>query len=175
MVNSIIQLPTLQDDLVIMRPLTQNDFSELWKLSSNPEVWAQHPAKERAKVEGFTKFFEASLHTRSSYAIRNKQGEMVGMSSYYEYDDYHNMVSIGFTFFGLEYWGKGYNPHVKQLMIDYAFDQLKVEHVIFHVDENNIRSQSALDKLGIKKINDIHTIKRDHTETHNVLFMKSKC
>jgi RimJ/RimL family protein N-acetyltransferase len=175
MVNSIIKLPTLQDEKVIMTPLKQEDFNDLWELSSHIEVWEQHPAKERATIEGFTDFFNDSLHARSSYAIRNQNGEMVGMSSYYEYDDYHSFISIGFTFFGVNFWGKGYNPHVKKLMIDYAFDGIEVNHVIFHVDENNFRSQNALDKMGIKKINDVHTIKRGDVERHNLLFMKSKC
>lgn len=174
MINSKFDIRKTEDELVVLTPLQINDFDELWALASNPQVWEQHPAKERAILEGFKAFFNDSLQLRSSYAIRNKNGVMVGMSSYYEYDDYHKMVSIGFTFFGVDFWGKGYNPHVKNLMINYAFDELGVDHVLFHVDENNFRSQHALDKMGIKKINDVHTIKKGDLERHNLLFMKSR-
>ena len=174
MVNSKIHLGPLFDEMVILHPLKQEDFNDLWLLASNTKVWEQHPAKERATLEGFTQFFNDSLLERSSYAIRDHQGNMIGMSSFYEFDDYHKMVSVGYTFFGIEFWGKGYNPHVKNLMINYAFDELGVDHVLFHVDENNFRSQHALDKMGIKKINDVHTIKKGDLERHNLLFMKSR-
>jgi RimJ/RimL family protein N-acetyltransferase len=174
MVNSKIHLVPLYDELVILHPLRPKDFNDLWILASNIKVWEQHPARERATPEGFKQFFNESLLQRSSYAIRDHQGNMAGMSSYYEHDDYHKMISVGYTFFGIEFWGKGYNPHVKNLMINYAFDELGVDHVLFHVDENNFRSQHALDKMGIKKINDIHTIKKGDMERHNLLFMKSR-
>ena len=174
MIQSKFELSEIQDDLVVLSPLSYEDFDELWMLSNNIEVWAQHPAKERATIEGFTSFFNESLSQRSSYAIRDRYKTMVGMSSYYEYDNYHNMISIGYTFFGIDFWGKGYNPHVKKLMIDYAFDKFGVDHIIFHVDENNFRSQNALDKMGIKKINDVHTVRRGDVECHNLLFMTSR-
>ena len=174
MVNSKIQLPVLQDDVVKLQPLIREDFNDLLELACDPRVWEQHPAKERASSAGFTKFFNESLTERSSYVIRDQNDNVIGMTSFYEYDDYHKMISIGFTFLGYDFWGKGYNDHVKKLMIQFAFNTLEVDHVLFHVDENNLRSQHALDKLGIKKINDVHTVKRGAEERHNLLFMISR-
>ena len=45
-----------------------------------------------------------------------------------------------------EYWGGIYNQSFKSLLISYAFQHF--EYITFHVDQNNLRSQKAVTKLG---------------------------
>jgi RimJ/RimL family protein N-acetyltransferase len=95
------------------------------------------------------------------------------MSSFYDYDDYHDIIVIGYTFIARAYWGLGINGRVKTMMMEYAFDKLGVKHVLFHVDENNIRSQKALEKIGIKKSNHDLWVKDHENDRHNLVFVKS--
>ncbi|WP_083862147.1 GNAT family N-acetyltransferase [Flavobacterium sp. B17] len=53
---------------------------------------------------------------------------------------------IGYTFYGTKFWGKGINPQIKKLMLDYIFQF--VDTVYFHVGKDNIRSRIAMEKLG---------------------------
>jgi RimJ/RimL family protein N-acetyltransferase len=63
-----------------------------------------------------------------------------------DYDASARVVQIGYTFFGRNYWGKGYNPATKRLMLDYAFQF--VDRVEFYVGINNLRSRIAMERLG---------------------------
>lgn len=53
--------PTLENSLVILQPLKEPDFEELCKVASDPEIWEQHPAKERSEREGFQNFLTKPL------------------------------------------------------------------------------------------------------------------
>jgi RimJ/RimL family protein N-acetyltransferase len=62
-------------------------------------------------------------------------------------------VLIGYTFLARSHWGSKYNPALKKLMIQYAFQF--VDSVIFHIGANNVRSQKAIERLGASKIDEI--------------------
>lgn len=63
--------------------------------------------------------------------------------------DWHNKVlHIGWTWIGREFQGTGLNKHMKFLMLKYAFETLKFDKVEFRVDERNIASRKAVEKIG---------------------------
>lgn len=57
---------------------------------------------------------------------------------------------LGYTFYAVEYWGKGINHAVKTLMLNYAFQF--VSKVYFHIGATNIRSQISIGRLSAVKI-----------------------
>ena len=34
--------PYLENDLLVLRPLSENDFESMYKVASNPLIWEQH-------------------------------------------------------------------------------------------------------------------------------------
>ena len=60
----------------------------------------------------------------------------------------NKVLHIGWTWIGKEFQGSGLNKHVKFLMLNYAFEELEFEKVEFRIDERNIRSRKAVEKLG---------------------------
>lgn len=152
--NFNLQPEVLENELVKLIPLQENHFEELYKAASDPLIWEQHPSKDRHTREGFKSFFEAALNTKSSFLILDKQtNETIGTTRYYDYNPEKSSVAIGFTFITRKYWGGPYNASIKKLMIDYAFE--KLDSVLFHVGEQNFRSQKAVLKLGAEKVNEI--------------------
>ncbi|MCB0507676.1 MAG: GNAT family N-acetyltransferase [Chitinophagales bacterium] len=147
--------PTLQNDLVLLRPLLQSDFDSLYKVASDPLIWEQHPSKERSQLKGFTDFFNTAIQSQTAFAIIDiTTQEIIGSSRYTLIEEIPNSISIGFTFLARKYWGKGYNKSFKTLMIDYAFQYFDI--ILFYVDIHNFRSQKAVEKLGAVRI---HTYK----------------
>ncbi|MBP3839433.1 MAG: GNAT family N-acetyltransferase, partial [Chryseobacterium sp.] len=69
---------------------------------------------------------------------------------FYDVDEENSSILIGYTFYGRDSWGKNVNPQVKKMMLDYIFQY--VETVIFHVGKDNIRSQTAMERLGAEKM-----------------------
>ncbi|HTV65159.1 MAG TPA: GNAT family N-acetyltransferase [Bryocella sp.] len=139
--------PILEGKLLLLRPLRADDFEDLYAVASDPLIWEQHPAKERAEREGFRKFFQKALDTGGALvAIDRKDGRVIGTSRYHDLDERNSEIEIGYTFLARSHWGNGYNREMKQLMLRHAFRF--VERVVFTVDPKNLRSQKAVEKVG---------------------------
>lgn len=143
--------PILENDKVILYPLQEDDFEALYAVASDPRVWEQHPNKDRWKKEVFRTYFEGAILSKGAFKIIDKStNKIAGSTRIYDYNEQDNSVLIGYTFFGTQYWGKGFNPSVKALMLDYLFGF--VSRVYFHIGAVNIRSQIAIGRLNAKKV-----------------------
>ncbi|MBP1164709.1 MULTISPECIES: GNAT family N-acetyltransferase [unclassified Chryseobacterium] len=143
--------PVLENEEFQLIPLQQGDFESLYEVASDPKVWEQHPNKDRYKREVFENFFTGAMESRGAFKIMEKAtGNVLGSSRYYDFDEEDNHIFIGYTFYGTNSWGKGINPQVKKLMLDYIFQF--VDKVHFHIGKENFRSQTALERLGGQKI-----------------------
>lgn len=143
--------PTLENERAILYPLQQTDYEALYAVASDPLVWEQHPNKTRWQGPAFQNYFDGAMQSGGAFRIVDKAtGKTAGSSRFYDYNPSENSILIGYTFYGRECWGKGFNPSVKQLMLDYIFQY--VDKVIFHVGGVNVRSQIAVTRLGAHKV-----------------------
>ena len=139
--------PILESELLIVRPLTENDFSQLYKAAQDPLIWEQHPQPDRYKPETFKKFFDEALNSKGAVVIIDKKNsQIIGSSRFYDYLPEESSILVGYTFLSKKYWGGLYNKDLKKLMVNYALDYVKT--VYFQVGTKNIRSQKALQKIG---------------------------
>ncbi|MFI5450982.1 GNAT family N-acetyltransferase [Pedobacter sp. UC225_61] len=146
--------PTLENDLIKIVPLQDEDFEKLYAVASDPLIWEQHPNKNRYQREVFQNFFKGAMESKGAFLVYEKEtGKIVGSSRYYELDEENSSVTVGYTFIGRDYWGKGHNKALKNLMFNYAFQF--VDKIILHIGETNFRSQKAAEKLGAKKIGEL--------------------
>lgn len=143
--------PILESEEFQLIPLQQGDFESLYEVASDPKVWEQHPNKDRYQREVFENFFRGAMESKGAFKIVEKAtGDVLGSSRYYNFDEKDSHIFIGYTFYGTKSWGKGINPKVKKLMLDYILQY--VDKVHFHIGKENFRSQKALEKLGGIKI-----------------------
>jgi RimJ/RimL family protein N-acetyltransferase len=139
--------PTLQGQLVVLRPLCATDHDALYAVASDPLIWEQHPDKTRCQPEGFRKFFDESMASGGALLVSDAAtGEPIGSSRFHGYNAGSDEVEIGWTFLARRYWGGRYNGEMKQLMLRHAFRY--VGRVVFLIGPNNIRSQRAVQKIG---------------------------
>ena len=139
--------PTLKGELLTLRPLQPADFDALFAVASDPGIWEQHPAKERAQEVGFRTFFQESLDSGGALIAHDtRDGRAIGSSRFYGYDQGQREVEIGWTFLARSHWGGEYNGEMKRLMLQHAFHF--VDRVIFLVAPQNHRSQRAVEKIG---------------------------
>jgi RimJ/RimL family protein N-acetyltransferase len=139
--------PVLTGELVELRPLRPDDHAALYAVSSDPLIWEQHPAKERAEVEGFRQFFDQAMDSGGAFlVIDRKTGDVIGSSRFFGYDEVANEVEIGWSFLARAYWGGRYNGEMKRLMLRHAFRF--VNRVVFLIAPTNTRSQMAIQRIG---------------------------
>jgi len=150
--KTIINLqPALENDLLLLRPLTSEDFEDLYHVASDPLVWEQHPDKNRCERDVFKLFFSEAMASAGAFAVIDKEtGKMIGSTRFHRIKESENAIEIGWTFLARKYWGGQYNGLMKQLMIDWALRF--VDNILFYIDEYNIRSQKAVEKLGAERI-----------------------
>ncbi len=143
--------PYLENDLLILRPLQEEDFENLYKIGSDPLIWEMHPAKDRYQESVFKIFFSDAILSKGAFAVIDKMtDEIIGSTRFHTISESKNAIEIGWTFLARKYWGGVYNKSMKCLMMGYAFNF--VENIVFYIGENNIRSRKALVKLGGEQI-----------------------
>ncbi len=141
--------PSLAGNLILLRPLSADDFEALYQASSDPLIWEQLPSVERHRRDVFEQFFAESLSLRTTLAIVECDSlKLVGSSRFARHSEERNEVEIGWTFLTRRCWGKGHNAEAKQLMLEHAFSF--VDSVFFVAAATNLRSRRAIEKMGAK-------------------------
>ena len=139
--------PTLSGPTVMVRPITADDWTELFVAGSDPEIWKVHPVRDRYTEAGFRKFFDSAVDSKVGFVFVDRAtGRLIGSSRYYGHDPARSEIEIGWTFVVRSHWGGAINREVKRLMLDHAFGF--VDTVIFWVGDTNWRSQGAMKKIG---------------------------
>lgn len=144
---------SLKNELISLVPLKISDFERLYQVASDPEIWANHPNKNRYQRPVFENFFKGAIASGGAFLILDEKEQPIGSSRFYDFNAVERSVLIGYTFLARHCWGKGYNSTLKTLMLDHAFQF--VDTVLFHVGSENIPSQKAMAKLGAIKIEEI--------------------
>jgi RimJ/RimL family protein N-acetyltransferase len=143
--------PTLTGSLVQLRPLQADDFSELYRVASDPLIWEQHPDGNRYQEPIFEDFFRGALDSGGALiALDRKDGRTIGSSRFHGYDEQRSEIEIGWTFLARSHWGGQYNKEMKRLMVQHAFRY--VTRVIFVVGAQNVRSQRAVERIGAVQV-----------------------
>ncbi|MFN5422570.1 MAG: GNAT family N-acetyltransferase [bacterium] len=168
-----LQPDHLQNEIVILIPLKQEDFEELYSVASDPLIWEQHPNPDRYKRDVFLNYFQGAIQSNSAFLIKDaKTAHTIGCTRFYGYDPVNSSMHIGYTFFSRACWGKSFNRNTKKLMLAYAFTL--VETVIFHIGSANMRSRKAIEKLGAKLIEEKLIAYHGESSTPNCIYIIRK-
>ena len=139
--------PTLEVELLRLRPLLEDDWEALFAVASDPLIWEQHPVADRYQEDVFRGFFREAMECGGALVVIDKKTErIIGSSRFIAYDEDQSEIEIGYTFLARAYWGGVYNREMKNLMLGHAFRF--VRHVVFLVGPQNLRSQKAMEKIG---------------------------
>ena len=165
--------PNLKGELISLRPLTSEDWENLFAVASDALIWQQHPESDRYKEDVFRIFFKDALESGGAFVvIDNDNQQIIGSTRFYGYDLEKSEIEIGWTFLGRKYWGGRHNQEMKRLMLAHAFKF--VENVVFYVGEKNIRSQKAMEKIGAIKIGMATRVYGNHPPACNMKYRINK-
>jgi RimJ/RimL family protein N-acetyltransferase len=165
--------PHLKSELIELRPLTSNDWDELFAVASDPLIREQHPERDRYKEDVFRVFFEEALDSGGAFVIIDRKTQrIIGSTRFYGFDPKKSEIEIGWTFLARRYWGGQYNAEMKLLLLNHAFQF--VESVVFFVGEDNVRSQKAMEKVGAIKVGTATRTYGDHPPARNLKYVMRK-
>jgi len=144
---------TLENNRVKLSPLTLENFETLIPVASQKNLVQYSPADitTPSNLKNYVKTALQQLNdgTGIPFIIFDKQySAYAGCTRYMHIDHKNKVLHIGSTWIGREFQGSGLNTEIKQLMLEYAFRTIDFEKVEFRVDERNMASRKAVEKLG---------------------------
>lgn len=144
----------LENDIVRLRPLTTEDFKNLSTFSIHePDLW-KYSLVQANGLENLKKYIALALQARedkTSYpfiVFDKRTQKYAGSTRFYDYQEHHKTIQLGYTWYGAEFQGTGLNKNCKFLMLQFAFETLQLERVEFRADANNVRSIAAMKSIG---------------------------
>jgi RimJ/RimL family protein N-acetyltransferase len=149
MANEIV----LENEFVKLLPLTLNNFQNLYPVASQKKLVVFSPT-DIETPEALKEFVMMALELKKKkqaipFIIFDKtRQEYAGSTRFMNIQWANKVLEIGSTWIGREFQGSGLNAQMKRLMLDYAFENMDFEKVEFRIDERNIRSRKAVEKLG---------------------------
>ena len=144
----------LEDDDVLLRPLTINDAVHLKIFSVNePTLWTYSFQKADGE-ENLKKYIQTAIDNRNHkteypfIVFDKKTKQFAGSTRFYDIQLNNQTLEIGYTWYGKDFQGTGLNKHCKFLLLQFAFEEMKMERVAFRADNNNAKSIAAMKSIG---------------------------
>jgi RimJ/RimL family protein N-acetyltransferase len=145
---------TLENSIVRLTPLKMGDFDHLVPFAKNePELW-KYSLIQANSADKMNSYIEKALEGRKnqhSYAFcvfDKRINEYAGSTRFYDIQIENAALQLGYTWYGKRFQGTGLNKNCKFLLLEFAFDVLKMERVEFRADNENQRSINAMKSIG---------------------------
>ena len=149
----------LETSRLIIRDLKENDAKEFAKQGNDKEInyfnwYLPFPLTlEKAKKIILKRSVEQKGH-RWLYELGiflKETGGFVGIVSLYDVSKPDNKAKIGY-WVGKDFRKRGYAEEAVKTMIEFAFQELKLNKISAKTMEDNRNSNSLLEKIGFRKI-----------------------
>jgi RimJ/RimL family protein N-acetyltransferase len=144
----------LEDDCVLLRPIQENDCSNLLEFSLHePDTW-KYGLVTAAGEENLKKYIAGALEGREkkymyAFSVFDKRtNEYAGSTRFYDINLAFETTQLGYTWYGERFRGTGLNKHCKYLLLQFAFEQMNMLRVEFRADNSNARSIAAMKSIG---------------------------
>lgn len=138
-----------------LHPLETYHLNDLYRAAADPQLWTHIPSDCSVR-ETFDKAYQFTLAEREKgnhypFVILHKtSGKIIGSTRLFDIVPADRKLEIGYTWITREHWGTAINPECKLLLLTFCFETLNTIRVQLKTDENNIRSRTAIQKIGAK-------------------------
>lgn len=144
----------LENNRVRLSPLRQEDISKILPFSeTEPEIW-EYSLQPANGLENLKTYIATALKSRKEgtaypfIVFDKKLQKVAGSTRFYDYQETHNTVQLGYTWYGKNFQGTGINKQCKLLLLQFAFEELQLDRVEFRADAKNMRSIAAMKSIG---------------------------
>ncbi len=149
-------LPTFETERLFLKEPTNRDFESYQKYFNNYEVIRHLSAGVPWPFpeDGVQKFLEEKVFPEQGKTtwmwgifLKEFPEELIGAIQYFKTDD--RPENRGF-WLGEPFWGKGYMTEAALAILDYGFDELKLDVLCFANAVGNVKSRRVKEKTGCK-------------------------
>jgi RimJ/RimL family protein N-acetyltransferase len=143
----------LENEHVLLRPLSPADRGPLSEIALDPDIWTYFVVMVSTAAE-FDAFFddmltEQAAGRRTGFCITERgSGRTAGSMSFCNLAERDRRLEIGLSWLGRDFRGRGINRWAKWLMMRHAFEVMRAERVEFKTDRLNERARRGLRNVG---------------------------
>ncbi|MFI5171960.1 MAG: GNAT family N-acetyltransferase [Chitinophagales bacterium] len=144
----------LENDAVLLRPLKLSDLDNLISFAiTEPELW-KYSIDAIAGEKNFKIYIEKAIDGRVQQkdypfiVFDKRKGKYAGSTRFYDIQINNAALKIGYTWYGKDFQGTGLNKNCKYLLLEFAFEKMKMNRVAFEANNNNQKSIAAMKSIG---------------------------
>lgn len=149
----------IETDRLILRELDFTDENDLFEMDSDPDVHLyieNKPVKSIHEIQQAIKTLKKEYEDNgiARWAVVDKlTNECVGWSGlkYFkeQLNNHNHFYELGYRF-KKKHWGKGYATESSSAVLNYGFENLKMNEIFAITDPKNNNSKNVLKKLGFE-------------------------
>ncbi|WP_068985880.1 GNAT family N-acetyltransferase [Lysinibacillus xylanilyticus] len=167
----------LENEVVLLKPLGQEDAQGILEAGSYPEIWP-YLSTTIEKMDDVHNFVDKALSAKNAkiefpFVIVDKNsGQIIGSTRFMDIDENHKRLEIGTSWITPAFWRTTINTNCKYLLLQYCFEVLNLQRVQIKTDHENVRAQKAIERIGGKKEGVLrnHMVRKDGTTRHTVMY-----
>ena len=148
-------VPTLENNRVKLSLLDLSNYKHLSSIAQQHQLVQYSPSKIDTSndLKDYVQTAVDAYYQKTAipFIIFDKEKKAyAGCTRFGFINNKNKVLHIGWTWIGREFQGTGLNMHMKFLMLQYAFETLNFDKVEFRIDERNLKSRKAVEKVGAK-------------------------
>ncbi|GAA1219058.1 GNAT family N-acetyltransferase [Rhodoglobus aureus] len=157
--EQVVRAPTLRTERLVLRPHRLEDASRWYEIQSSPDVlaytsWPQRDeAQSRIHLEERTKQVVLSQANDFLALAIERDGELIGDVALH----LRSVVNVSRTaeiswILHPDHYGHGFAAEAASAMMDFAFDQVKIQLLVALIEAPNAASIVLAERLGFRKM-----------------------
>jgi RimJ/RimL family protein N-acetyltransferase len=142
----------IQGQKVTLRDMEKADVAHKVKWFNDPDVNKTLLVEEKLELYKSLEWFERTRNddSRRDFVIETKEGKPIGIIALVHINTVHGTAEIYIVIGEKDFWGKGVMLEAESLLIDWAFNSLKLEKIWADALTDNIASVITMKKIGFK-------------------------
>lgn len=158
--------PVLETDRLILRPITLEDKSAIYKWAGNPEV-SRYMIYPNYNSEDDADIWINSLYLKEKELdygfVWKESGELIGSGGLYGHED--DIWTVGYNL-RQDMWGRGIVPEACRKIIEYVQQNYTIKAIQGDFAVENNKSRRVMEKLGMTYLEDSEFTKLDGSATY---------
>lgn len=168
------EIQVLEGENVVLRPPRESDVEAAYAWDKDPELSAWNGrapisiSLSAARRDYLSRWEDPSVKT----FIIEVGGEPVGMATLYDFR--RGGCELGIKIGPQDLRGQGYASEAVELLLEYAFEELRVEVVRGSTLSHNHRMQRVFEKLGFREVGDGSILSRYDNRRYSEIFYERR-